>query len=319
MGSIRVRKDSGLLFFDFRYQSNRCREQSMQSDTATNRRNMEKVLARIESEIKLGTFDYDRFFPNSPLAAKFKGLQEGASIIAETGPMTILTTASQQTTPFFSNFAEEWFLENEIRWKRSYKKTQRTTINKYLLPHFGEKEISRITKGDILKFRSSLAKVQNGANDSISTDRINHIMTPLRMILDEAADRYNFNTPYIGIKQLRVPKSDVYPFSLEEVKSIIANVRKDFANYFTVRFLTGMRTSEIDGLKWEYVDFSKRVICIRETLVDGLVETTKTPESVRDISMSQPVFDAMTLQFEVTKDLGGYVFCHNDGVPLARR
>lgn len=319
MGSIRVRKDSGLLFFDFRYQSNRCREQSMLSDTTTNRRNMEKVLARIESEIKLGTFDYARFFPNSPLAAKFKSLQEGATIIAETGPMTIPTAASQQTTPFFGNFAEEWFLENEIRWKRSYKRTQRVTLSKYLLPHFGEKEISRITKGDLLKFRSSLAKAQNGAKESISTDRINHIMTPLRMILDEAADRYNFNTPYIGIKQLRVPKSDVYPFSLEEVKTIIANVRKDFANYFTVRFLTGMRTSEIDGLKWQYVDFSKRVIRIRETLVDGMVETTKTPESVRDISMSQPVFDAMTLQFEVTKDLGGYVFCNNDGVPLARR
>jgi integrase len=79
-------------------------------------------------------------------------------------------------------------------------------------------------------------------------------MTPLRMILNDAADRYNFTTPCSGIKQLRVPRSDVYPFSIDEVNLIISSVRKDFKNYYVVRFFTGMRTSEVDGLKWQYVD-----------------------------------------------------------------
>ncbi|MBW4056092.1 MAG: hypothetical protein HIU83_11970 [Proteobacteria bacterium] len=108
-------------------------------------------------------------------------------------------TTDKPTTPLFKDFAEEWYLENEIGWKRSYRATLRITYSKYLLPIFGEEEVSRITKGQILKFRSTLAKVQNGTKEGLSNDRINHILTPLRMILSEAADRFNFSTPYVGI------------------------------------------------------------------------------------------------------------------------
>ena len=44
-----------------------------------------------------------------------------------------------------------------------------------------------------------------------------------------------------------------------------------------------MRTSEIDGLKWKYVDFERKQIHIRETIVGGRMETTKTLSSVRSI------------------------------------
>ena len=42
-------------------------------------------------------------------------------------------------------------------------------------------------------------------------------------------------------------------------------MRPDFRHYFTVRFFTGMRTGEVDGLKWKYVDFERRLILVRET------------------------------------------------------
>jgi integrase len=50
-------------------------------------------------------------------------------------------------------------------------------------------------------------------------------MTPLRMILNEAADRFKFTSPYQGIKSLKVPKTDVEPFTLDEVRQIIERVR----------------------------------------------------------------------------------------------
>ncbi len=52
MASIRARADSGKLFFDFRFQSVRCREQTLLDDTPANRRRLEKVLQRIELEIQ---------------------------------------------------------------------------------------------------------------------------------------------------------------------------------------------------------------------------------------------------------------------------
>ena len=316
MGSVRIREETGLLFFDFRFNGVRCREYSLLPDNVANRKNMEKVLARIEAEIKLRTFEYAHFFPNSPMVAKFLKEETPSPVVQQQLQSLV---AEMPTTPLFSDFCNEWYLENEISWKRSYRATLKITFNKYLLPLFGNKEVSRITKGEILKFRSSLAKVQNGTKEGLSPDRINHIMTPLRMILNEAADRYNFNTPYIGIKQLKIPRSDIDPFNLDEVNLLLANIRPDFRNYYLVRFFTGLRTAEIDGLQWKYVDFDKNLISIRETLVNGFFETTKTAESVRDIAMSKPVFDALKAQNKLTGENEGLVFCSKQGLPLDRR
>lgn len=291
--------------FDFRYQGNRCREQTTLPDNADNRRKMEKVLQHIEAEITLGTFDYARYFPNSPMA---KQLREKNALIAKAPEVS--------ESPLFEKFVEEWYEENSIRWKHSYRETLKVTFRRYLFPVFGEKMVSRITKAEILKFRSSLAKVQNGKKIGLSPDRINHIMTPLRMILVEAADRYDFNTPFVGIKQLRVPKSDVDPLSLEEVRYFLANVRRDYKNYYSVRFFTGMRTGEIDGLKWKYINFERREICIRETIVYGLEDTAKTIGSERTIQMSQPVYDILMAQFTLTGKLDKFVFCNSVGSPF---
>jgi integrase len=305
MGSIRTRSENGLLMFDFRYQGNRCRELTTLPDTAENRRKMEKVLKHLEAEITLGSFDYGKYFPNSPMVMKL-GRKHDSEIVEDT----------VGKRPLFKDFVKEWNEENSIRWKHSYKETLKVTMKRYLVPEFGEKEVSRITKGEILKFRSSLAKVPNGKKTGLSPDRINHIMTPLRMILAEAADRYNFTTTFVGIKQLRVPKSDVDPFSLDEVNHFLANVRPDFRNYYTVRFLTGMRTGEIDGLKWRYVNFERREIYIRETIVYGLVDTAKNIGSERTIQIPQPVVDALKAQFALTGHLNTFVFCNNAGSPF---
>lgn len=307
MGSVRLRKDTGQLFFDFIYQGNRCREHTTLTDTSANRRKMETMMKRIDAEIVLGQFDYARYFPNSTMLGKLRMAQQIDAVIEP-----------EKNTPvnLFKDFSKEWLEENNIRWKQSYRDMTQGTIEQHLLPHFGDKEVSRITKGEILKFRSTLAKVQNGTKEGLSPDRINHIMTPLRMILGEAADRFNFTTPFLGIKQLIVPRTDIDPFSLDEVNQIISNVHPLFRTYYLVRFLTGMRTSEIDGLKWEYVDFTRREILVKETVVKGREETTKTDASQRPIEMSQPVYAALKEQFEVSGKRSLYVFCSRDNTAL---
>src|SRR5690242_5767623 len=82
MGSIRCRKDNGLLFLDFRFRDVRCREQTALSDNQTNRKRLQKVLDRIEADIAAGTFDYRRYFPSSRNAAKFDAPPVAASTTA---------------------------------------------------------------------------------------------------------------------------------------------------------------------------------------------------------------------------------------------
>jgi len=297
VGTINVR--SGHLQLDFRYRGVRCREQTKLTDTDRNRRRLTKLLQKIDAEITLGTFDYGRYFPNSPRAASFHNHDQRLIEL-------------QSHTPRFDAFAESWLDENQIRWRPSYYSTISGTVDKYLVPRFGDQHLENITRAEILEFRSELRKRRMKNGRTLSADRVNHIISPLRMMLDEAALRYDFISPMQGIKGLPVGRTDVEPFTLDDANMIISAVRPDFRNYYTTRFFTGMRTGEIDGLQWHYVDFDRREILIRQALVNGDLGPVKTDGSQREILMSGPVFEALKNQHEVSGDRD-FVFCNQAG------
>lgn len=299
MGSIYPRQESGKLVIDFRYQKMRCREQTLLDDSTVNRRRLGKLLEKIEYEISHGLFDYAKTFPNSPRAKKFARDSE-----------------QMNGAPLFSEFVDEWWQENAFRWKRSGVQNMRSTLNQHLLPSFGNISINQVCKGDILKFRAGLAALPGRSGNKLSNKRINNIMQPLKSILDEAADRYGFVSPFRSIKRLPVNKPDVNPFSLAEAMRFLDSVREDFRNYYTVRFFSGLRTGEIDGLRWKNVDFERGLIYVRESFTYGEMDTPKTPGSNRDVQMSSPVRDALLEQRKLTIGISEYVFCNRDGRQL---
>jgi len=312
-----IRELNGKLFFDFRYKGQRCREYTAAEDSKSNRAKMEKILKKIEEDIEANNFEYRRYFPNSKLAEKFDSPQAIRSKISLATQQAFATAPVAIDTPLFSDFAEQWFIEFSVGWRRTYISTVRQIIDSRLIPAFGDKAVSNIRREDILSFRSTLAKEPGRKQDSkLSPRRINAIVLVLTQVLNEAADRFNFTTAGDRIKPLKLKKADVMPFSLEEVYRIIETVRPDFKDYFTVRFFTGMRTGEIDGLKWKYVDFEKRLICVRETYTAGDEDYTKNDTSQRDIRMSQPVYDALKRQYEATGKFSKFVFCNRDGNPI---
>ncbi|MFP3455946.1 DUF3596 domain-containing protein [Psychrobacter sp. SIMBA_152] len=302
MASIRSRY--GKLVVDFYYMGIRCRETTNLTDTPANRKKLEKVIEKMEAEIVLGLFNYAKYFPKSDKAAQMVALNDRKECIST-------------DTPSFEQFAELWFAEKEIEWRDTYKRKIKEIIDMYLIAKFGTKPIHLIKKTDVLAFRSSLAKVTYGkANKHLSAARINSIMVPLGMILKEAAKRYKFDNPYYDINALKQPKTDIQPFTLSEVWTFINGVRADYRNYYLVRFFTGMRTSEIDGLTWENIDFNRREIVIKQAYVKGKIVPPKTQESYRAIQMSPWVYDALKEQQAITYKRSDYVFCAHTGEPL---
>ena len=305
MASIRTRY--GKLTIDFRYLNKRCRETTAMEDTPNNRKKLEKAIERMEAEMLLGVFDYAKYFPKSARLAEFKAAENQINAVSSKAPV-------------FSKYCEIWVADKEIEWRSSYAEKIRIVIRKYLTPYFGTISVINIKKSDILGFRSSLAKVTYGNNqECLSPSRINQIMTVLRMILDSAAEQYDFDSPYKNIKNLKQGKIEVTPFSLEEVHKILSTVRDDFKPYYTIRFFTGMRTSEIDGLQWENIDLQRREIHIREALVNGVLGGTKTYGSDRTIQMSDRVYQAFLQQKSLNNGKSSFVFCNRDGGPLDYR
>src|SRR6185295_4485881 len=118
MGSIRTLGSKGTLFMDFRYAGQRLREYTVLPDTPANRKRLQKALDRIETEIALGSFDYAKTFGKTlPTEAKDGQPEIGADsadAVASQKPRTA-------STPLFRDFADTWFTENEVQWRRSYR------------------------------------------------------------------------------------------------------------------------------------------------------------------------------------------------------
>ena len=303
MGTINAIKTK--LFIDFRIKGKRFREYTKLVDTPANRKRLEKLLKVIEAEIMLDQFDYGKYFPNSTRVAQFQELQQRKQ--------TASHHFNSADAPTLLAFSKIWFSEKEIEWRKSHKESVEGILESHILPAFGKMKISVIKKQDILTFRAALAKVQTRTKKTLSASRINHIMTPLRMLLNEAADRYEFTTPWKNIKALKVPRTEVNPFSLDEVERLIKIAPDDFKAYYTIRFFTGLRTGEIDGLHWDKVDLDKKQIYIDQSLVKGEMTDAKTDGSNRVIKLTDRVVSAFQIQMQATKHLGPFVFCKKDG------
>ena len=314
MGKVRTLVGRGTLFVDFRFEGKRCREYTALTDTAANRKRLEKFLEKIEAEIAAGTFEYGATFPGRKAAPRAE--HPDMPLPASTVAAALNATAPAIATPAFRDFVSDWMRNHEVEWRRSHIKVLKSTVDGHLVPYFGDKPVGRITKADILAFRTHLGKLPGRGGDTMSNKRINGILGPLKQMLTEAAELHGFASQVTTVKPLKVRKNDIEPFTLDDVQKILANVRPDYRDYFTVRFFTGMRTGEIHGLKWEYVDFASRLILVRETFVLGEDEYTKTDGSQREIRMNQVVFDALQRQHAATSKVSEYVFCNREGKPL---
>jgi len=209
MGTINAKNSN--LYVDFRVKGQRFREYTKLADTTANRKRLDKLLKVIEAEIVLDIFDYAKYFPNSKRVGQFAELNQRKQ--------TASTYFNSVDAPTVNEFAELWFAEKIVEWRKSHKESIQGILDSHILPAFGKMKISVIKKQDILTFRAALAKVQTRTKKTLSASRINHIMTPLRMLLNEAADRYEFTSPWKNIKALKIPRTEVNPFSLADAYS----------------------------------------------------------------------------------------------------
>lgn len=315
--NIRVRPETETLYLDFFFRGARCREQTALMDTPEHRKRLQTLASRIQKEIERGSFDYGAFFPNSPKADLFAtGVSPKAESATPASPAPPASTPDRQT-PTFSDFAELWFLELSPQWRRTYRQTIRESLDTVLLPAFGSRMLHEIAKADVLAFRAELAKRPGRKSATVGPARINKIMCFLRQILNEAADRYEFTPAFRNIKPIKQKRTDVQPFSLEEVQKILAAVRPDFRDYLTVRFFTGLRSGEVNGLKWKNIDLKRNLILVRETFAAGQEDDgVKTDGSLRDIPMLPMVREAIENRLKVRDPATPWVFSTSQGNPI---
>lgn len=222
--------------------------------------------------------------------------------------MLALDTEEKNKTKFAA-VANEW---NDRYRERigdiNYKKATKSTYEK-VIDHFGHMYITDITTDDINKYLLLLEK-KGYKKKTIATNK-----NVLNMIFNDAALNYN---PVTGIrlsKDLASKKRDLP--SDAELKIINDNyIGEDFLPYFLLN--TGLRKSEALALKYENIDFDKKVIHVIYKLIhDGnkcvMSDNLKSINADRDVILLDRVAE------KIPKNKKGFLFCRENGEPLTKR
>jgi integrase len=105
--------------------------------------------------------------------------------------------------------AQDWVKIMATEIKSSTLQDYRYTMNRYVLPYFGNTPVAKITHFDIRKFMSGLTSTNK---------RKNNILVSMRSVIKMAflSDIIDRN-PMDKIKNLKIEKPDIYPLSMDEV------------------------------------------------------------------------------------------------------
>ena len=302
-----LESNRGRLLVGFRFRGERCREYLGLDDNRENRRIAARVLKEIDGELAAGRFDYAARFPVSTRLAHF-GL---ASL-----PAPSTTGEQRRGARTLGEFAQAWLEERPTTLTVATAYDYERLIRALLLPaRLAQKQLDAIDDGDISRFLGELMKRKGLNGQPIGPRRINMMIARLRTILSIAKRRKLISEdPMVFVKNLREPKGDVDPFTLEEAERLIKTSTGQDRALITVLVLCGLRPNEALALHWEDVDFDREQLRIRRSIHRFAgIGLPKTASSEREVDMLSPVVDELQEQRARTQLRGGLVFLNEKG------
>ena len=129
------------------------------------------------------------------------------------------------------------------------------------------------------------------ANLDVTGKRKNNILSAARSFMLWAIRRNLWAGPLLAVPRFKSRGAKIKALSPEESRLMMAYGPPPYKDYFQFGILTGLRTGEALGLKFEDFYLKERIISVRRALVRGQVVTTKTISGDRDIPLSRPVWE----------------------------
>lgn len=218
--------------------------------------------------------------------------------------------------PSLCAFAEAWFEQMSVGWRATTQASIRSILDAHLLPAFGGRDAADFGRADLLALRITLARGLTPAGKVRSARRVNRILAVLSQLLAERERQLQVASPCRELRALPTRRTQVHPFSLPELIAVSQAAPDHFQDYLLVRGLTGVRSGEANGLRWDQIDWGAETITIAEQRVRGRQVLPKNEYSERVIKMIPAVVDAMLRQWVRTGLDDGFVFQTVRGCPL---
>jgi len=204
-------------------------------------------------------------------------------ILDEVNNQTDIPFKASRNTLTLATFMDQWRLSGMLDFKPSTKRALESSIRAHLIPMLGQIPITLITTKNVQDLIGTMLHRSRGTRENVVDD--------LFRILDEARHLYP-GVPTLKKRDLKFGlkkpgEGKPFVFSPAQVKKILVAVtgRKIWDAFFTLLALTGLRASEILGLRVEDADFDNNQIHVRQAAWHGQIQTVKTEESENCVPM----------------------------------
>ena len=161
--------------------------------------------------------------------------------------------------------------------------------------------------------KPSHIKIATASRPELSGKTINNYTSVLREALEFARDdKLIGENPMDKIEAAPHQKDPPDPFTREELEKISADFGLkhpgQVANLAEFWFWTGMRTSEIAGLKWGNVDLASSSVLVAEAMVRGVRKSNTKTNTARVVKLNSRSLAALQNQRKHTQIAGEAVF-----------
>ena len=209
------------------------------------------------------------------------------------------------------DFAWEW---HETYVKTNNREIEQKTKASYLrirlVPYFGEMALDEIGRKEIEGFKAATVR------DGLAPASVNHFLKCLQKLFQCAVEWGHVDkNPVKGVPRLKVDDNKWSFLDFEETEKFMAAVPGRWEPVFLCAFRTGMRQGEILGLRWQDIDWKRRVITVRHSLSGEKLTPPKSGRN-RDIPISRDLFEML---LSLRNNGSDFVFCAGDGGALHRK
>ena len=199
----------------------------------------------------------------------------------------------------FKNFAWKWF---EVYVKNNNKHSEicrkKYTLQRHLVPFFGETQIDTISTLQVEQYKSSKIATE------LANKTINNHLTVLSSCLRTAQDWLELKT-IPKIKVLKTPPPETVFLSQEECRRLLANSSGVWREIIVTALKTGLRLGELIALSWSDINWNNKTLTVRHSWCDKK-HGINTPKSNRErhIPLTDELYERLLQQRQAI----GFVF-----------
>ncbi|WP_019911539.1 tyrosine-type recombinase/integrase [Paenibacillus sp. HW567] len=193
----------------------------------------------------------------------------------------------------YKDYLKQWLEDKQTKVRASTMLTYSWLVEDHIIPALGHVELAKLNPMLIQQTYTTLMK-----EGKLGSENIQKTHTLVNDSLNRA-ERWGLisKNPAALVERPRAEKKEIQIWDIKELNAFLWSARVSrYHIAFFIAAWTGMRQSEILGLRWKDIDFDNKTLRVVQTLRHNsteLVSTTKTKASNRNIALSDQTIEAL--------------------------